>query len=77
MESMTTLHTQTMAASLRPRATTMFGMVAQSSLAVLRTWMRRANTRRDLMDLDARLLKDIGIDPGHAEKEAVKPFWAA
>lgn len=41
-------------------------------------WQRqreRHHTRRQLRDLDARLLDDVGISPHQAEREARKPFW--
>ncbi|MHA1570024.1 MAG: DUF1127 domain-containing protein [Alphaproteobacteria bacterium] len=41
----------------------------------LTTWRRRAAERRQLLALDARLLKDIGISRADAVNEAGKPFW--
>lgn len=41
----------------------------------LALWSFRARTRRDLMKLDDRLLRDAGLDPIDARKEANKPFW--
>ena len=38
-------------------------------------WRRLAAERRRLSQLDARLLRDIGIDPSAAEAEAARPFW--
>ena len=38
-------------------------------------WSHRARSRRALMDMDARLLRDIGLDQEAALKEAEKPFW--
>ena len=38
-------------------------------------WGARARQRRDLADLDAHLLKDIGVTPGQAARESSKPFW--
>lgn len=40
-------------------------------------WAARARQRRDLAELDAHLLKDIGVTPGQAAREAAKPFWIA
>ena len=37
----------------------------------------RAEQRRALAALDARLLKDIGIAPPDAARECGKPFWRA
>lgn len=38
-------------------------------------WAARARQRRDLAELDAHLLKDIGLTSGEAAREAAKPFW--
>ena len=38
-------------------------------------WLDRARQRRDLAELDAHLLKDIGVTPRQAAREAAKPFW--
>lgn len=37
----------------------------------------RAEQRRALAALDARLLKDVGIAPPDAAGEIAKPFWRA
>ncbi len=44
-------------------------------LDTLLEWRRRANSRRDLLALDHRLLKDIGISRTDAIREGDKPFW--
>lgn len=49
--------------------------VTASVLAMLRGWRRRARSRRELAQLDARLLRDIGLDRARALHEASKPFW--
>lgn len=42
-------------------------------------WIAAAGARRRqrqaLARLDARLLRDIGLDAGQARAEAAKPFW--
>ena len=38
-------------------------------------WRHRRKSRRDLLWLDDRLLRDIGIDRRDALQEAQKPFW--
>ncbi len=38
-------------------------------------WTERASSRRDLMKLDHRQLKDIGVSRFDAVTEAQKPFW--
>lgn len=43
----------------------------------LRTWHQRARARRELAHLDARTLRDIGVNVGNVEFEMNKPFWRA
>lgn len=38
-------------------------------------WHQRGRSRRQLMALDDRMLKDIGISRAEAEAEYRKPFW--
>lgn len=45
--------------------------------ATLLLWRRVARERRALATLDARLLRDIGIDAASAEIETARPFWDA
>ena len=42
---------------------------------LLATWQRRIENRQHLLQLDERLLRDIGISRYDAAKEAAKPFW--
>jgi uncharacterized protein YjiS (DUF1127 family) len=42
---------------------------------VIREWRRRARSRRELLALDDRVLKDIGITRLDALYDATKPFW--
>lgn len=42
---------------------------------VLRAAWRRQRTRQSLAELDAYLLRDIGISYAEAEAEVNKPFW--
>jgi len=44
---------------------------------LLKVWQHRFNSRRQLRELDARLLNDIGLDTRAAQREADKPFWVA
>ena len=39
------------------------------------TWRRRARERRELANLDARTLRDLGMSRGDIQFEAAKPFW--
>ena len=43
------------------------------AFATVRTWYLRASTRRELRDLDDRLLIDVGM----TRTEVRKPFWRA
>lgn len=44
--------------------------------AGLREAARRYRTRRQIAELDARALRDIGLTWAEAEREANKPFWS-
>ena len=43
--------------------------------ATYRLGCERHRQRRELMEMDYRQLKDIGITPEQAEQEARKPIW--
>jgi uncharacterized protein YjiS (DUF1127 family) len=43
----------------------------------LRTWIQRHRQRQRLASLSLRMLKDVGITPEQAAREARKPFWVA
>ena len=44
-------------------------------VATLREWRRRSMERRELATLDARMLRDVGLDPGTVYYEASQSFW--
>ena len=44
---------------------------------VFATWMERHEQRSRLAEMDARILRDMGLDPVDAMNEAAKPFWRA
>ena len=44
---------------------------------LLTLWHTRAETRRQLAGLDARLLRDIGLHEDEVHQEINKPFWIA
>lgn len=41
----------------------------------LGAWVRVARERRQLAQMDERRLRDLGIDPAEAAREAARPFW--
>lgn len=43
----------------------------------LRTCRQRIHARRLLAQMDARTLRDAGIDPMAAQFEVMQPFWVA
>lgn len=43
----------------------------------LYTWQQRDRMRRELLDLDDRLLRDMGISRHDARREGRRPFWRA
>ena len=46
-------------------------------LCTLWVWSERRRQRRQLADLDNRLLDDIGLDHARRDVEISKPFWQA
>ena len=50
-------------------------VILGSIVATLREWRRRRVGRHELASLDARTLRDIGIDPGVVEYEMYQWFW--
>ncbi len=69
LSSSVTWQTPTLAA----RAAT--GRVRTPLRRVLADAWRRWRTRRMIVELDARMLKDIGATRSEAREEANKPFW--
>jgi uncharacterized protein YjiS (DUF1127 family) len=63
---MTTLITRA-ARAVVPRRS---GLVARIAV-----WMAVARQRRELLEMDERGLKDIGITRADALAEAARPFW--
>ncbi|MGA7998482.1 MAG: DUF1127 domain-containing protein [Bradyrhizobium sp.] len=41
----------------------------------MREWRRRSAERNELARLDARTLRDIGVDPGVVDYEIYQSFW--
>lgn len=44
-------------------------------IRLLRLWRRRSQTRRNLADIDARLLADVGLNTSDRDCECRKRFW--
>lgn len=47
----------------------------QQLLALLHLWQQRHRSRRQLAQLDPRLLADTGISAAERQVELSKPFW--
>lgn len=60
-----------------PRALISFSPVAGlvRLLRTLQLWQQRARTRRQLAQLDERLLADAGISASERLEELRRPFW--
>lgn len=41
----------------------------------IRAMLAVRRSRRDLANLDARLLQDVGLTAGQVERESTRPFW--
>ena len=67
------------AASLAQRAahtmTRVMGAVVVGLPDTLYTWQKRHRMRRELLSLDDRLLRDMGLSRCDAEREGRRPFW--
>ena len=50
-------------------------VISGGIVASLREWRRRSVARRALTQLDERILRDIGIDPGTVNYEMQQSFW--
>jgi uncharacterized protein YjiS (DUF1127 family) len=58
-------------AASRARWRVMLGSI----VATLREWHHRRVARRELAHFDARMLRDIGIDPSIVDYEMCQSFW--
>jgi uncharacterized protein YjiS (DUF1127 family) len=45
------------------------------AVLLLALWYERHLQRHDLALLDARMLRDLGLDADEARRECAKPFW--
>ena len=71
---MSNTHVETLG---RPLLIGSFGNPVKRLYAGLVGWQQRYELRRHLLELDDRLLEDIGFDRARARQEAAKPFWRA
>lgn len=69
---MSNYHVQTLN---QPVSWASFGNPVKRLLATIVTWQQRYELRRHLLELDDRLLDDIGFSRAKARQEAAKPFW--
>ena len=49
--------------------------LGRSLIGRIATWRARSIGRRELIAMDERMLRDIGVSPSVAYAEATKPFW--
>jgi uncharacterized protein YjiS (DUF1127 family) len=52
-----------------------FGRVLREAAALAVHWLQRARSRRALLMLNDRELRDIGLTRDEAQREGVLPFW--
>jgi uncharacterized protein YjiS (DUF1127 family) len=77
------LRTYTMALAVRTsgyagrRSADSTADLVQRLTDTLKTWKSRIISRRELMELDAHMLRDIGLTDLQAQAEGNKPFWRA
>ena len=62
-------------ADLSPRPRTSLLAAVRRLAAIVGGWRRRARMRRELLALDDRMLRDIGVTRVEALHEFAKPFW--
>jgi uncharacterized protein YjiS (DUF1127 family) len=49
----------------------------KAAVRLSRLWLKRIRERRELVSLDYRQQRDIGLNSGEIEQECRKPFWRA
>ncbi len=69
---MSNYHVQTLN---RPLFAGSVGHPVKRLFATLVVWQQRYELRRHLLEMDDRLLDDIGFSYAMARQEAAKPFW--
>ena len=48
---------------------------AASLMTLVALWLRRSRTRPRLWTLSDHELRDLGLERGTADREALRPFW--
>ncbi len=64
----------------RPTAASFGKILREAAVRAVRTlltWQERDQQRHALAQLDARMLKDVGLSRAEVELELRKPFWHA
>jgi len=46
-------------------------------ITLIAIWQNRAQQRRELLEADSRILRDLGLSKAEVAAEAAKPFWRA
>ncbi len=69
---MSNYHVQTLT---RPVPWAGFGNPVTRLYATIVTWQQRYELRQHLLEIDDRLLDDLGFSYAKARQEAAKPFW--
>lgn len=47
----------------------------RSFAALVATWQSRAKQRRELQEMEPRILRDLGLSKAEAASESAKPLW--
>ncbi len=64
----------------RPNAASFGKILLEAAARLVRTlliWQERAQQRHALAQLDARMLKDVGLGRAEVDLELREPFWRA
>jgi len=69
---MSNYHVQTLS---RPVWRLHAGNSVRRLFATVVAWQQRYELRRHLLEMDDRLLDDIGFSRARARQEAARPFW--
>lgn len=51
------------------------GEILKGILGMLKHWRQRSRSRQALVELDERLLRDVGLTASEAHNECLLPFW--